>query len=133
MSLLDQTTLRTYIQTKTGLNVRPSYDGIELKVEEKPFATIKLLNDVDLSSTKLKDSIESRELYEIVIYPTSNKEQRTLCNEIKKALSCASFDSFIVEDNIGVQPVGPDSPSDLLNYHRAFISVTILKRNNRRN
>ncbi|HAA4850079.1 TPA_asm: hypothetical protein GEU60_00290 [Listeria monocytogenes] len=133
MALNEQTILKKYINAITGLNVRLLYDGIELKVEEKPFATIKLLNDVDLSSTKLKDSIESSELYEIAVYPTTNKEQRTICENIKNSLSCALFDTFTVADNISIQPIGPESPSDLLNYHRAYISVTILKRNNRRN
>ncbi|HAM2077735.1 TPA: hypothetical protein U0X07_002641 [Listeria monocytogenes] len=133
MALSDQTILRDFVADVTGLVVRPIFDGIELKVEDKPFATIKLLNDADFSSTKLKDSVESSELYEIVVYPTSNKEQRIICDSIKNKLSCASFAGFTVADNIAVQPVGPESPADLLNYHRAYISVTITKRTNRRN
>ncbi|MBC2143652.1 hypothetical protein HCA83_00285 [Listeria innocua] len=133
MSLKEQTILKDYIASLTGIDVRPVYDGIELNVEDKPFATIKLLNDVDLSSTKLKDSIESSELYEIVVYPRSNKEQRVFCEQIKNGLSCHNFKAFTVENNIGVQPIGPETAGDLLNYHRAYISVTINKRNNRRN
>lgn len=131
MSLADQTALKNRIKETTGLPVTALYDGFEPSEKDKPFITIELLNNAGASSTKLRDSVATSQLYQIGIYPTSNREQKELSEVIIDSLLFYGFDDFIVDEKYGFQPIPPESASDTLNYHRAFISVTIHKRKHR--
>lgn len=131
MSLADQTVLKNRIKEVTGLHVTALYDGFEPSEKDKPFITIELLNNAGASSTKLRDSFATSQLYQIGIYPTSNREQKELSEVIIDSLIFYDFIDFTVDDNISVQPIPPETASDTLNYHRAFISVTIHKRKHR--
>lgn len=135
MALKNKVKLRNFIATLTGIKTLNHYDGLELTPDMKPIIIVQSLNGAHISgsATKLKDSVGFSELYQIIVYSETSRQQDELCVSISDALFFHEFDDFIVQDNISVQPVHPESVSDELNKHRAFISVTLQSRKNRRN
>ncbi|MBC1290481.1 hypothetical protein [Listeria booriae] len=132
MPFAEQNALRTQIKAATGLEVIVEYDGLKLPAsDKKPFLTIELLNDAAISSTKLRDSVASTNLYQLGIYPQTNRQQRELSAQIKQALLFHDYDGFEVLDNVAIAPIPPEDPSDLVSMHRAFVSFTTSRRDHK--
>lgn len=132
MPFTEQNAIRAQIKAVTGLEVIVEYDGLQLPAsDKKPFLTIELLNDASTSSTKLRDSVASTNLYQLGIYPQTNRQQRELSAQIKQALLFHTYDGFEVLDNVSVAPIPPESPSDEVNFHRAFVSFTTSRRDHK--
>ncbi len=135
MALRNQIILRDFLKELTQVEVLNLYDGLELTPKMKPLIVVQSLNDAFIagSQTKLKDSVQQSELYQIILYPLTSRQQKEWSESIKDALFFHEFEEFEVEDSISVQEVYADTASDELNKHRAFISVTLINRKNRRN
>ncbi|MBC1306791.1 hypothetical protein [Listeria booriae] len=132
MPFAEQNALRAQIKAATGLEVIVEYDGLKLpSSDKKPFLTIELLNDAAVSSTKLRDSVASTNLYQLGIYPQTNRQQRELSAQIKQALLFHNYDGFEVLDNVAIAPIPPEDPSDLVSMHRAFVSFTTSRRDHK--
>ncbi|MBC1286884.1 hypothetical protein HB818_14055 [Listeria booriae] len=132
MPFAEQNALRAQIKAATGLEVIVEYDGLKLpSSDKKPFLTIELLNDAAISSTKLRDSVASTNLYQLGIYPQTNRQQRELSAQIKQALLFHNYDEFEVLDNVAIAPIPPEDPSDLVSMHRAFVSFTTSRRDHK--
>ncbi|MBC1615445.1 hypothetical protein HB904_04565 [Listeria booriae] len=132
MPFAEQNALRAQIKAATGLEVIVEYDGLKLpSSDKKPFLTIELLNDAAVSSTKLRDSVASTNLYQLGIYPQTNRQQRELSAQIKQALLFHDYDGFEVLDNVAIAPIPPEDPSDLVSMHRAFVSFTTSRRDHK--
>ncbi|MBC1331041.1 hypothetical protein [Listeria booriae] len=132
MPFAEQNALRAQIKAATGLEVIVEYDGLKLpSSDKKPFLTIELLNDAAISSTKLRDSVASTNLYQLGIYPQTNRQQRELSAQIKQALLFHDYDGFEVLDNVAIAPIPPEDPSDLVSMHRAFVSFTTSRRDHK--
>ncbi|MBC2103971.1 hypothetical protein HCB26_06475 [Listeria booriae] len=132
MPFVEQNALRAQIKAATGLEVIVEYDGLKLpSSDKKPFLTIELLNDAAISSTKLRDSVASTNLYQLGIYPQTNRQQRELSAQIKQALLFHDYEGFEVLDNVAIAPIPPEDPSDLVSMHRAFVSFTTSRRDHK--
>ncbi|MBC1564158.1 hypothetical protein [Listeria booriae] len=132
MPFAEQNALRAQIKAATGLEVIVEYDGLKLpSSNKKPFLTIELLNDAAISSTKLRDSVASTNLYQLGIYPQTNRQQRELSAQIKQALLFHDYDGFEVLDNVAIAPIPPEDPTDLVSMHRAFVSFTTSRRDHK--
>ncbi|EUJ23258.1 hypothetical protein MFLO_16100 [Listeria floridensis FSL S10-1187] len=135
MALSNQIIIRDFIEKLLQVEVLNLYDGLELTPKMKPLIIVQSLNDALVygSKTKLKDSVQQSELYQIILYPLTSRQQKEWSESIKDALIFHEFEEFEVEDSISVQEVYAETASDELNKHRAFISVTLLNRKSRRN
>lgn len=126
--------LRTHLETSTGIKTVWLYDGIKLPAD-RPLLTVEQMpnNNANISKSR---RFETTYRWQIGLYTTSIRERSLLQDAVKRAIIKDKIEllnattpgeklGYFYALVTGEVPITPEDPSDKSNYHRVYFDVEV--------